>query len=103
MFELSYKEALDKWAQDINKWYSLDINGSELNQAYNVYTSGLDDDYIRVFIQNEEGKFISYLDTVDRERLASTVVAIRERLYEMAASYPKEFEASDRMHSEHSL
>jgi hypothetical protein len=103
MFELSYKEALDKWAQDINKWYSLDINGSELNQAYNVYTSGLDDDYIRVFIQNEEGKFISYLDTVDRERLAMTVVAIRERLYEMAASYSEEFETSDRMHSEHSL
>ena len=103
MFELSYKEALDKWAQDINKWYSLDINGSELNQAYNVYTSGLDDDYIRVFIQNEEGKFISYLDTVDRERLASTVVAIRERLYEMAASYSEEFETADRMHSEHSL
>ncbi len=103
MFDLNYKEALDKWAQDINKWYSLDINGSELNQAYNVYTSGLDDDYIRVFIQNEEGKFISYLDTVDRERLAMTVVAIRERLYEMAASYSEEFETSDRMHSEHSL
>ena len=103
MFELSYKEALDKWAQDINKWYSLDINGSELNQAYNVYTSGLDDDYIRVFIQHEEGKFISYLDTVDRERLAMTVVAIRERLYEMAASYSEEFETADRMHSEHSL
>ena len=103
MIDLNYKEALDKWAQDINKWYSLDINGSELNQAYNVYTSGLDDDYIRVFIQNEEGKFISYLDTVDRERLAMTVVAIRERLYEMAASYSEEFETSDRMHSEHSL
>ena len=103
MFDLNYKEALDKWAQDINKWYSLDLNGSELNQAYNVYTSGLDDDYIRVFIQNEEGKFISYLDTVDRERLAMTVVAIRERLYEMAASYSEEFETSDRMHSEHSL
>ena len=103
MFDLNYKEALDKWAQDINKWYSLDINGSELNQAYNVYTSGLDDDYIRDFIQNEEGKFISYLDTVDRERLAMTVVAIRERLYEMAASYSEEFETSDRMHSEHSL
>ena len=81
MFDLSYKEALDKWAQDINKWYSLGINGSELNQAFNVYTSGLDADYIRVFIQDEEGRFNSYLDTVDRERLASTVVAIRERLY----------------------
>ena len=81
MFDLSYKEALDKWAQDINKWYSLGINGSELNQAFNVYTSGLDDDYIRVFIQDEKGRFNSYLDTVDRERLASTVVAIRERLY----------------------
>ena len=85
MFELSYKEALDKWARDINKWYSLDVNGSELNQAYNVYSSGLDDDYIRVFIQNEDGKFTGYLDTVDRERLTGTVLAIRERLYEMVA------------------
>ena len=85
MFELSYKAALDKWARDINKWYDLDVNGSELNQAYNVYSSGLDDDYIRVFIQNEDGKFTGYLDTVDRERLTGTVLAIRERLYEMVA------------------
>jgi hypothetical protein len=86
MFELSYKEALDKWAQDINKWYDLDVNGSELNQAYNLYSSGLDDDYIRVFIQNEDGKFTGYLDTVDRERLTGTVLAIRERLYKIAAN-----------------
>jgi len=99
MFELSYKAALDKWARDINKWYSLDVNGSELNQAYNVYSSGLDNDYIRVFIQNEDGQFTSYLDTVDRERLASTVVAIRERLYAVAASYSSEFETADRMNS----
>jgi len=86
MFELSYKEALDKWAQDINKWYDLDVNGSELNQAYNLYSSGLDDDYIRVFIQSEDGKFTGYLDTVDRERLTGTVLAIRERLYKIAAN-----------------
>ena len=86
MFELSYKEALDKWARDINKWYSLDVNGSELNQAYNVYSSGLDDDYIRVFIQNEDGQFTSYLDTVDREKLTGTVLAIRERLCSIAAN-----------------
>jgi hypothetical protein len=86
MFELSYKEALDEWVRDINKWYDLDVNGSELNQAYNVYSSGLDDDYIRVFIQNEDGKFTGYLDTVDRERLTGTVLAIRERLYNIAAN-----------------
>ena len=103
MFELSYKEALDKWAQDINKWYDLDVNGSELNQAYNVYSSGLDDDYIQVFIQSEDGKFTGYLDTVDRERLTGTVLAIRERLYEMAASHPEAFATADRMHSEYSL
>jgi len=86
MFELSYKEALDEWVRDINKWYDLDVNGSELNQAYNVYSSGLDDDYIRVFIQSENGKFTGYLDTVDRERLTGTVLAIRERLYSIAAN-----------------
>ncbi len=86
MFELSYKEALDEWVRDINKWYDLDVNGSELNQAYNVYSSGLDDDYIQVFIQSENGKFTGYLDTVDRERLTGTVLAIRERLYKIAAN-----------------
>ena len=86
MFELSYKEALDEWVRDINKWYDLDVNGSELNQAYNVYSSGLDDDYIQVFIQSENGKFTGYLDTVDRERLTGTVLEIRERLYSIAAN-----------------
>ena len=77
----TFEEAVKKWADNINEWYSLEATEDEVRSAFEKdYRDKVAYDgtsYVEMFFRNNNGSWTEYLDTSDREGLADSVEILR--------------------------
>ncbi len=78
---VTFEEAVQSWADNINHWYSLDSTAEEVKEAFNVYfkdkLSYDGSSYVEMFFKSRDGAWTKLLDTADREELADQVELLR--------------------------
>ena len=77
----TFEEAVKKWADNINEWYSLEATEDEVRSAFEKdYRDKVAYDgtsYVEMFFRGNDGSWTEYLDTSDREGLADSVEILR--------------------------
>jgi|3_EtaG_2_1085321.scaffolds.fasta_scaffold181473_2 hypothetical protein len=73
----TFDEAVKKWTDHINEWYSLEATVDEVCNAFEGdYRDKVAHDgtsYVEMFFRDNNGSWTEYLDTADREGLADAV------------------------------